>query len=60
MTDADADADIPTVAEKKITTLMVMLVLDSTTAHAQDINPSATLHEVHAAFIPQNMWDWKY
>jgi hypothetical protein len=39
---------------------MVTLVLDSTTAQAEGINPSATLHEVHAAFIPQNMWDWKY
>jgi hypothetical protein len=39
---------------------MAMLVLDSTTAQAEDINPSATLHEVHVAFIPQNMLDWKY
>ena len=39
---------------------MVMLVLYSTTAHAEDINPFATPHEIHVAFIPQNMWDWKY
>jgi hypothetical protein len=42
-----------------------MLILDSTTSHAEDTNPSATLHaatlhEVHVAFILQNMWDWKY
>jgi len=39
----DADADILTVADK-VTTLMVMLVLVSTTAHAEDINSSATLY----------------
>jgi len=37
----DADADILTVADK-VTTLMVMLMLDSTTAHAEDINPYPT------------------
>jgi hypothetical protein len=39
---------------------MVMLVLDSTTSHSGNTNPSATLNELQVAFIPQNMWDWKY